>query len=100
MESLCGIRDDNTNQSNHASKNNDTPPLLPTPASLASPVPDRCSRLSVGSSNSGEGIIRKPLEVSWSNGSKDKSLSRISQRLRNGKEFPIIPSGIVKSGRS
>jgi len=108
MESLCSIRDDNNRQENHQSnhtlKNTDIPSVLPI--SLASPPPDCRSRFTSGSSSSGEGIIRKPLIVSWSNGSKeDRSLSHFaadkSERQSNGNEFPILPSvGIAKTGRS
>jgi len=114
MESLCSIRDDNyrfdNHHSNHTLKNSDIPPVLPIPAStslfLASPPPDRRSRFTSGRSSSGEGILRKPLVVSWSNGSKkDRSLSRFavekSGMQNGGKEFPILPcAGIMTTGRS
>jgi len=114
MESLCSIRDDtyrlDTHHSNHTLKKSDVPPVLPIPAStsliLASPPPDRRSRFSSGRSTSGEGILRKPLVVSWSNGSKkDRSLSRSAvdkpERQNSGNEFPILPSaGTVMTGGS
>jgi len=114
MESLCSIRDDNyrldAHHSNHNLKNSDIPTVLPIPASnsliLASPPPDRRSRLTSSRSSSGEGILRKPLVVSWSNGSKkDRSLSRFavekSEMQNGGKEFPILPcAAIVTTGRS
>jgi len=114
MESLCSIRDDNyrldAHHSNHTLKNSDIPTVLPIPASnsllLGSPPPDRRSRFSGSRSSSGEGILRKPLVVSWSNGSKkDRSQSRFavekSERQNGGKKFPILPcAGIGTTGRS
>mmetsp|Transcript_4992 Transcript_4992/g.12830 ORF Transcript_4992/g.12830 Transcript_4992/m.12830 type:complete len:678 (+) Transcript_4992:194-2227(+) len=114
MESLCSIRDDNyrldNHHSNHTLRKNDMPPVLPRPAStslvLASPAPDPRSRFSSGRSSSGDGILRKPLIVSWSNGSKkDGSLSRFGvdkiERQNGGKEFPILPcAGVMRTERS
>lgn len=98
MESLCSIRDGSyrldTHHMNHAFKNTDTPPVLPTPppAFLTSPPPDRRSRFTGGRSCSGELNFRNRLVASWSNGSnKEGSLSRFSQRNSRSKDFPILP---------
>lgn len=98
MESLCSIRDGSyrldTHHANHALKNTDTPPVLPTPppAFLTSPPPDRRSLFTGGRSCSGELNFRNRLVASWSSGSnKEASLSRFAQRNSRSKDFPILP---------
>jgi len=107
MESLCSIRDGNyrldTHHGNHAVKNTDMPPVLPSPPSaspliIASPLPDRRTRFTSGSSTSGDLSLRKSLAVSWSNDSnKEGSLSRFTkshscrERQKGSNDFPILP---------
>lgn len=93
MESLCSIRDNSYRSDTHSNalKNTDMPPVLPSP--------DRRSRFAGGRSISGD-LIRRPLVVSWSNGSnKDGALSRFAReksrprRERSGSnDFAILPS--------
>lgn len=104
MESLCSFRDnslrennslrdssirDSSYNSSNAHKNADMPPVLPGS--------DRRSRFSGGRSISGD-MIRRPLVVSFSNGSnKCRSL-----RERSGSnDFAILPAvGVVTTNES
>jgi hypothetical protein len=95
MESLCSIRDTSyrldTHHNSNSLKNTDMAPVLPSS--------DRRSRFASGRNISGE-MVRKPLVVSWSNGSnKDGALSRFGidksrpRRERSGSnDFAILPS--------
>ena len=85
MESLCSIRDSSLNNMH---KNTDMPPVLPNT--------DRRSRFKSSKSISGE-FLRRPLIVSWSNGSnKNRALSRFANKSRprsDSNDFSILPTG-------
>lgn len=87
MESLCSFRDSSYHSSTHM---NDLPPVLPGS--------DRRSRFAGGRSISGD-MIRRPLVVSFSNGSNK---CRSVRRERSGSnDFSILPPvGVVTTNGS